>query len=158
MTRWEEIDPPEPVELDPDKHLTCICGEPLYESTCVACDGFACPDCGTGCDLDFVPRADSACAHAIAAEEERQAADPGGEGYRIPTDLGSGWQVQASDGEWVTITQALHITAPRAVSLFTLDTGEKLSAPRDSEVMSRQPPGHREPAPEQLALFGGVGQ
>lgn len=138
MTPWEIRR--YPVELDPGKELTCICGQPLYESCCDACDGFACPDCGTGCDLDFLPREEGACAHVIAAEEGRRAADPGDEAYRIPTDLDSGWQVQASDGEWVTITRALHFTAPRAVSFFTLETGEQLAAPHDSEAMSRRRP------------------
>jgi hypothetical protein len=49
------------------------CGEPLYDSGCAApgCNGRACQDCGTGCDLDFVDADEGGrCAAAIAEEDE----------------------------------------------------------------------------------------
>lgn len=47
------------------------CEEALYHSGCDApgCNGLACQDCGTGCDLDFAPEDDSRCAAAIADED-----------------------------------------------------------------------------------------
>lgn len=47
------------------------CGEPLYDSGCDApgCSGLGCQDCGTGCDIDFLPDEDGRCAAAIADED-----------------------------------------------------------------------------------------
>jgi hypothetical protein len=48
------------------------CDEDLYQSGCTApgCNGLACENCGTGCDIDFLPDDESRCAAAIAAEPE----------------------------------------------------------------------------------------
>lgn len=48
------------------------CEQPLYHSGCVApgCNGLACEDCGTGCDLEFSPAGEGECASALADEPE----------------------------------------------------------------------------------------
>ncbi len=48
------------------------CDQPLYHSSCTAggCNGLACEDCGTGCDLDFAPEGEGRCAAALADEDE----------------------------------------------------------------------------------------
>ena len=48
------------------------CQEPFYQSGCDApgCNGLACEDCATGCDLDFVDAEDGGrCATALANED-----------------------------------------------------------------------------------------
>lgn len=49
------------------------CNGPAYFSGCTAedCSGWACPDCGTGCDLDFVDADEGGrCAAAVADDED----------------------------------------------------------------------------------------
>ena len=46
----------QPVNLA-DGTVACPdCREPVYDSGCQApgCNGWGCPDCGSGCDLEFV--------------------------------------------------------------------------------------------------------
>lgn len=44
------------------------CGQSLYQS---GCNGLACQDCGTGCDLDFVDAEDGGrCATALDDEDD----------------------------------------------------------------------------------------
>lgn len=70
------LDPDRPRLLDtPDERGCHSCGQPAYDSGCEApgCNGYGCPDCGTGCDIDFLDADESRCAQAIAeAEEEDQ--------------------------------------------------------------------------------------
>lgn len=61
----------------PDARGCPDCEGDAYFSGCAApdCNGYACPDCGTGCDLDFLDDDESSCARAIAeceAEEEEE--------------------------------------------------------------------------------------
>lgn len=50
------------------------CNQPLYDSGCDApgCNGYACPDCGTGCDLDFAPEGEGRCAAASEDESDEE--------------------------------------------------------------------------------------
>lgn len=52
-----------------DSEYCQYCGEGLYDAGCDApgCNGLGCQDCGSGCDLDFLP--DGRCATAIAEED-----------------------------------------------------------------------------------------
>jgi hypothetical protein len=68
------------VFLDPTRPHTTVddrgcphCGGDYYDSGCEApgCTGYACPDCGAGCDLDFLDAAESKCAQATAEEAGR---------------------------------------------------------------------------------------
>lgn len=65
------LDPDRP-HTQPDERGCPDCGEDAYDSGCTApgCNGYACPDCGTGCDLDFLDEDESHCAKAIAEDEE----------------------------------------------------------------------------------------
>ncbi|MFE3326830.1 hypothetical protein [Streptomyces sp. NPDC059176] len=53
------LDPARP-HTKPDERGCPDCDEPAYFSGCEAegCNGWGCPDCGTGCDLDFVDAED----------------------------------------------------------------------------------------------------
>jgi anaerobic selenocysteine-containing dehydrogenase len=52
------------------------CGEPLYDTGCDApgCLGRCCMQCGTGCDIEFVPE-DGRCATALDDEGDEEYAD-----------------------------------------------------------------------------------
>jgi len=62
----------------PDQRGCPNCEQDAYFSGCDApgCNSWACPDCGTGCDLDFLDDDESTCARAIAeaAEEAEESA------------------------------------------------------------------------------------
>lgn len=54
---------------DPDGSRCPRCGQEAYFSGCDVpdCNGWGCPDCGTGCDLDFLDEDDGGrCACALA--------------------------------------------------------------------------------------------
>lgn len=73
LTEIEILDPDRPRLLDtPDERGCHSCGQPAYDSGCEApsCNGWGCPDCGTGCDLDFLDEVDSACARELIDESE----------------------------------------------------------------------------------------
>ncbi|MFD5564495.1 hypothetical protein [Kitasatospora griseola] len=55
VTEIEWLDPNRP-HTTPDERGCPDCGELAYDSGCEAdgCSGWACSDCGTGCDLDFL--------------------------------------------------------------------------------------------------------
>lgn len=60
------LDPNRP-HTAPDERGCPDCDQPAYDSGCEAdgCNGWGCPDCGTGCDLDFVSAEDGGrCADA----------------------------------------------------------------------------------------------
>lgn len=70
--------------LDPDRKHTVPdergcpdCEQDAYFSGCEApgCNGYGCPDCGTGCDLDFLDDDESTCAQAIADDDEENEED-----------------------------------------------------------------------------------
>jgi hypothetical protein len=52
----------------PDQRGCPDCEQDAYFSGCDApgCNGYGCPDCGTGCDLDFLDDDESQCAQALA--------------------------------------------------------------------------------------------
>lgn len=69
ITHIEILDPDRPRLLDtPDERGCHGCGQDAYDSGCEApgCNGYGCPDCGTGCDIDFLDDDESQCAQAIA--------------------------------------------------------------------------------------------
>lgn len=75
ITEIEILDPDRPRLLDtPDERGCHSCDQPAYDSGCTApgCNGWACPDCGTGCDLDFLDDDESTCAQAIAEAEAEE--------------------------------------------------------------------------------------
>jgi hypothetical protein len=49
----------------------CPEGHPLYDTGCGApgCDGWCCPECGTGCDVEFDPDGGQ-CATALDEESD----------------------------------------------------------------------------------------
>lgn len=56
----------------PDERGCPYCGEPAYDSGCEApgCNGWGCPDCGAGCDLDFVSAEDGGQCSAYRDQED----------------------------------------------------------------------------------------
>jgi len=73
FTEIEILDPDRPRLLDtPDERGCHSCEGDAYFSGCEApgCNGYGCPDCGTGCDLDFLDDDESRCAQAIAEDED----------------------------------------------------------------------------------------
>lgn len=57
----------------PDQRGCPECGEPAYFSGCDAdgCNGYACQDCGLGCDLDFVDaEGGGRCAQSLEDDED----------------------------------------------------------------------------------------
>lgn len=56
----------------PDQRGCPDCEQDAYFSGCDApgCNGYGCPDCGTGCDLDFLDDEDSRCRQALAEADE----------------------------------------------------------------------------------------
>lgn len=70
----------EVVFLDPDRPHTVpdergcpFCGEDSYDSGCMAagCNGYGCPDCGAGCDADFVSAEEGGrCIQALDGNDE----------------------------------------------------------------------------------------
>ena len=60
--------------------------------------------------------------------------------HRLARNVHEGYEVQLDDGQWVRVASVLHITAPIAVSAFTLATGEEASAHPSARIMSRRIP------------------
>lgn len=56
----------------PDQRGCPDCEQEAYFSGCEApdCNGYGYPDCGTGCDLDFLDDDESRCAQALAEADE----------------------------------------------------------------------------------------
>ncbi|WP_230536427.1 hypothetical protein [Streptomyces sp. OUCMDZ-3434] len=78
ITEIEILGPNRPRPLDtPDERGCHSCGQDAYFSGCEApgCNGYGCPDCGTGCDIDFLDDEDSSCAQVIAEEAEEDEGD-----------------------------------------------------------------------------------
>lgn len=75
ITHIEILDPDRPRLLDtPDERGCHGCGQDAYDSGCEApgCNGYGCPDCGTGCDIDFLDADESSCARAIAEDDDSE--------------------------------------------------------------------------------------
>lgn len=55
----------------PDQRGCPDCEQDAYFSGCDApgCNGWGCPDCGSGCDLDFLDDDESRCAQAAAERD-----------------------------------------------------------------------------------------
>lgn len=71
ITHIEILDPNRP-HMQPDERGCPDCEQPAYDSGCEAagCTGWGCPDCGTGCDLDFASAEDGGrCARAQEDED-----------------------------------------------------------------------------------------
>ena len=71
VTEFVYLDPHRP-HVVPDERGCPECDEPAYDSGCDAngCNGYGCPDCGTGCDIDFASADDGGrCAQARDAAE-----------------------------------------------------------------------------------------
>ncbi|WP_369274470.1 hypothetical protein AB5J55_35125 [Streptomyces sp. R11] len=58
----------------PDQRGCPYCEDDAYFSGCDApgCNGWGCPNCGTGCDLDFLDDDESRCAQAAAEDDEEE--------------------------------------------------------------------------------------
>ena len=71
VTEIEFLAPDRP-HTEPDERGCPGCEQDAYFSGCEApgCNGYGCPDCGTGCDLDFLDDDESSCAQAIADAED----------------------------------------------------------------------------------------
>ena len=57
----------------PDARGCPTCGEDAYFSGCTApgCNGYGCPNCATGCDLDFVDADEGGrCANALDEDDD----------------------------------------------------------------------------------------
>jgi len=65
---------------EPDERGCPECEQAAYFSGCDAdgCNSYGCPDCGTGCDLDFVDAEEGGrCASALEdADDEEDDEDP----------------------------------------------------------------------------------
>lgn len=78
ITEIELLDPNRPRLLDtPDERGCHSCSQPAYDSGCEApgCNGWGCPDCGTGCDIDFLDEDESNCARTLAEADENDEED-----------------------------------------------------------------------------------
>lgn len=62
---------------DPDERGCPHCGDDAYFSGCDApgCNGWGCPDCGEGCDLDFVDAEDGGRCAGVLGEDDEEAND-----------------------------------------------------------------------------------
>lgn len=71
ITEIEFLDPNRP-HTSPDERGCPECDQPAYDSGCESpgCSGWGCPDCGIGCDIDFLDDDESTCAQAIAEAVE----------------------------------------------------------------------------------------
>lgn len=56
----------------PDQRGCPDCEQDAYFSGCDApgCNGWGCPDCGSGCDLDFLDDDESRCAQAATEADQ----------------------------------------------------------------------------------------
>ena len=65
------LDPNRP-HTEPDERGCPDCEQEAYFSGCElpGCNGWGCPDCGTGCDLDFVSAEDGGQCSAYADSED----------------------------------------------------------------------------------------
>lgn len=70
ITEIAILDPNSPHTV-PDERGCPDCEQDAYFSGCDApdCNGYGCPDCGTGCDLDFLDDDESTCARDIAERD-----------------------------------------------------------------------------------------
>ncbi|MFJ3878025.1 hypothetical protein ACIPW5_11255 [Streptomyces sp. NPDC090077] len=80
ITELVFLDPDRPHTV-PDERGCPDCDGDVYDSGCPAagCTGYACPDCGTGCDLDFVSADDGGrCAQAVDEGDADDVAEEAG--------------------------------------------------------------------------------